>query len=51
MKRKTKSLTVPANYMQAWGALFRRSPEELDADRQSRQPAPAPRTPNGGQKS
>ena len=42
MKRIPKSLTVPSGYVDAWARLFARSPAELEADRQSRHPAPLP---------
>jgi hypothetical protein len=41
-----RSVTIPKGYADAWARLFARSPAELEAERQSRQPAPAPRTPN-----
>ncbi len=49
MKRKTKSLAIPSGYLDAWARLFARSPAELDAEREARQPSPAPRTPNAQQ--
>ena len=42
MKRRQKAVTVTPEYMAAWTRLFTRSPEELEAERASRQPAPAP---------
>ena len=45
MKRRSPP-AVPSGYAEAWARLFSRSPEELQAERQSRQPSPAPRTPN-----
>ena len=41
-----RSVTIPKGYADAWARLFARSPAELEAERASRQPAPAPRTPN-----
>ncbi|MBU2718200.1 hypothetical protein HF563_02060, partial [Acidithiobacillus ferridurans] len=41
MKRKESPTVTPA-YLAAWVRLLARSPEELEAERQSRQPAPAP---------
>ncbi len=41
-----RSVTIPKGYADAWARLFARSPAELEAERQSRQPAPPPRTPN-----
>ena len=53
MKRTPKSPTIPSGYLDAWARLFSRSPAEIEAERQSRQPSPSPRTPNaqGGPKS
>ena len=45
MKRRP-SVSVPEGYAAAWAKLFARSPEEQEAERQARQPSPAPRTPN-----
>ena len=45
MKRRSPPSVTPG-YMTAWSRLFARSPEEIQAERQSRQPAPAPQTPN-----
>jgi hypothetical protein len=39
MKRTLKPPTVPANYMQAWESLFRRSPAELEDQRRASSPA------------
>ena len=41
MKRRP-SVSVPEGYAAAWAKLFARSPEEQEAERQARQPAPAP---------
>ena len=45
MKRRP-SVSVPKGYAAAWAKLFDRSPEEQEAERRAREPAPAPRTPN-----
>ena len=42
MKRKESPTVTPA-YLAAWMKLLARSPAELDAERQARNPAPAPR--------
>ncbi len=46
MKRRQKAVTVTPEYMAAWAKLFARSPEEIQAEKQARQPSPSPRTPN-----
>lgn len=40
--RRRPSVSVPKGYAAAWAKLFARSPEEQEAERQARQPAPAP---------
>ncbi len=49
MKRRKESAAVPRGYAEALSKLFARSPAEIEAERQARQPAPAPRTPNARQ--
>ena len=49
MKRRKESPAVTPQYMAAWAKLFARSPAEIEAERQARMPAPAPRTPNAQQ--
>ena len=49
MRRGTKSVTIPSGYAEAWARLFSRSPAEIEAERASRQPAPAPQ-PAGSRK-
>jgi len=39
MKRKTKSLTIPSGYLDAWARLFTRSPAEQEAERRASSPA------------
>ena len=41
MKRRP-SVSVPKGYAAAWAKLFARSPEEQEAERKAREPAPAP---------
>ena len=43
MKRRP-SVSVPKGYSAAWAKLFARSPDEIEAERQARMPAPAPQT-------
>ena len=45
MKPRKSAPAVTPQYLAAWTRLFTRSPAELDAERQSRQPAPAPQPP------
>ena len=45
MKRTPKSVTIPSGYAEAWARLFSRSPAEIEAEHQSRQPSPPPQTP------
>ena len=49
MKRRKESPTVTPAYLAGWLRLLARSPAELEEQRQSRQPAPAPRTPHAQQ--
>ena len=49
MKRRQKAVTVTPEYMAAWSRLFSRSPEEIQAEKQARQPSPSPQ-PAGSRK-
>ena len=49
MKRRKSAPAVTPAYMAAWSRLFSRSPEEIQAEKQARQPAPPPR-PAGSRK-
>ena len=48
MKRRSPP-AIPSGYLNAWAKLFTRSPAEIEAERASRQPAPAPQ-PAGSRK-
>ena len=41
--RRKESAAVPRGYVEALSKLFARSPAEIEAERQARNPAPAPR--------
>lgn len=45
MSTRKKAPAVTPAYMAAWSKLFTRTPDELEAERQARKPAPAPQTP------
>ncbi|PKY10984.1 hypothetical protein B1757_06640 [Acidithiobacillus marinus] len=45
MKRRKSAPAVTPAYMAAWAKLFARTPDELEAERQARKPAPAPQPP------